>query len=158
MSSLPFAVTFLVAAGLLALFLPSKQVLLLGLAAAMGVIAQLLVEWWTPANTPGEVYQIRYMLTALPALCAFAAMLGYRRPRQAWQWGAAPFLATAVWNVAGPYAAVTWGNLGPIPYLFPFYLAALAAIPAITAAELAAYIARRRQKSRNDPPSAIREC
>jgi hypothetical protein len=148
-SLLPFAVTFLVAAGLLALFLPSKHVRLLGLAAAMGVIAQLLVEWWTPAKTPGEVYQIRYMLTALPVLCAFAAMLGYLRPRQAWQWGLAPFLATAVWNVAGPYAELKWGNLGPIPYLFPFYLAALAAIPAITAAELAAYIARRRQKAQS---------
>lgn len=43
--------------------------------------------------------------------------------------------------------ALTWGNLGPIPYLFPFYLAALAAIPAIIAAELAAYVARRRQRA-----------
>jgi hypothetical protein len=146
-SLLPFVVTFLIAAGLLALFLPSKQVLLLGLAAVMGIVAQLLVEWWTPAKTPGEVYQIRYMLTALPLLCALAAVLGYRRPGSAWQWGLAPFLATAVWNVAGPYAAVTWGNLGPIPYLFPFYLAALAAIPAVTAAELAAYAALRRNKS-----------
>jgi hypothetical protein len=31
--------------------------------------------------------------------------------------------------------------------LFPFYIAALAAIPAIIAAELAAYVARRRQTS-----------
>ena len=141
---LPFAVTCLIVAGLLALFLPAKQVLLLGLSAAMGIVAQLLVELSLPAKTPGEVYQIRYMLTALPALCALAAISGYRWPRQAWQWGVAPFLATAVWNVAGPYAAVSWGNLGPIPYLFPFYLAALAAIPAIIAAEVAAYVARRR--------------
>jgi hypothetical protein len=143
-SLLPFAVTCLIVAGLLALFLPAKQVLLLGLSAAMGIVAQLLVELSLPAKTPGEVYQIRYMLTALPALCALAAISGYRWPRQAWQWGVAPFLATAVWNVAGPYAAVSWGNLGPIPYLFPFYLAALAAIPAIIAAEVAAYVARRR--------------
>jgi hypothetical protein len=87
------------------------------------------------------------MLTALPVLCALAAVLGYLWPRKAWQWGLAPFLATAVWNVAGPYATLRWGNLGPIPYLFPFYIAALAAIPAITAAELAAYVARRRQKT-----------
>jgi hypothetical protein len=146
-SSLPFAVTFLAAAGLLALFLPSKQVLLLGLAAATGIVAEVLVDWWTPAKTPGEVYQIRYMLTALPALCALAAVLGYRWPHQAWQWGLAPFLATAVWKVAGPDATLRWGNLGPIPYLFPFYIAALAAIPAIAAAELAAYVARRRQKA-----------
>ena len=144
MSLLPFAVTCLIVAGLLALFLPAKQVLLLGLSAAMGIVAQLLVELSLPAKTPGEVYQIRYMLTALPALCALAAISGYRWPRQAWQWGVAPFLATAVWNVAGPYAAVSWGNLGPIPYLFPFYLATLAAIPAIIAAEVAAYVARRR--------------
>lgn len=147
MSSLPFAVTLLAAAGLLALFLPSKQVLLLGLAAATGIVAEVLVDWWTPAKTPGEVYQIRYMLTALPALCALAAVLGYRWPHQAWQWGLAPFLATAVWKVAGPDATLRWGNLGPIPYLFPFYIAALAAIPAIAAAELAAYVARRRQKA-----------
>lgn len=152
MSWLPFAVTCLVIAGLLALYLPSKHVLLLGLAAAIGIVAQGLVDWWTPAHTPGEVYQIRYALTALPSLCALAALLGYLRPRQAWQWGAAPLLATAVWNVVGPDAAVSWGNLGPLPYLFPFYLAALAAIPAIMAAELAAFIARRR--ARSDPRSA----
>jgi hypothetical protein len=91
------------------------------------------------------------MLTALPSLCALAAVLGYRWPRKAWQWGLMPFLATAVWNVAGPYATIRWGNLGPIPYLFPFYIAALAAIPAMTAAELAAYIARRRQKALSSP-------
>jgi hypothetical protein len=147
MSLLPFATTVLIAAGLLALYLPSKQLLLLGMAAALGIVAEVLVHWWTPAKTPGEVYQIRYMLTALPALCALAAMLGYHWPRQAWQWGLMPFLATAVWNVAGPFATVRWGNLGPIPYVFPFYIAALAAIPAITAAELAAYMARRRRPS-----------
>jgi hypothetical protein len=146
-SLLPFAVTFAVAAGLLALFLPSQQVLLLGIAAATGIIAEVLLGWWTPAKTPGEVYQIRYVVTALPALCALAAVLGYLWPRKAWQWGLAPFLATAVWNVAGPYATVRWGNLGPIPYLFPFYIAALMAIPAIIAAELAAYVARRREKA-----------
>ena len=43
-----------------------------------------------------------------------------------------------------------WGNLGPIPYLFTFYAAAGASIPAIIAAELAAYAARRRQQSRNN--------
>ena len=148
MSLLPFAAIALGAAALLALFLPLKQVLLLGIAAALGIVAAVLVDSWAPAKTPGEVYQIRYMLTALPSLCALAAVLGYLWPRKAWQWGLMPFLATAIWNVAGPYATVRWGNLGPIPYLFPFYIAALAAIPAIVAAELAAYIARRRQKSR----------
>jgi hypothetical protein len=147
-SLLPFAAIALGAAALLALFLPLKQVLLLGIAAALGIVAAVLVDWWTPAKTPGEVYQIRYMLTALPSLCALAAVLGYLWPRKAWQWGLMPFLATAVWKVAGPYATVRWGNLGPIPYVFPFYIAALAAVPAIVAAELAAYIARRHQKSR----------
>jgi hypothetical protein len=46
---------------------------------------------------------------------------------------------------AGPYSTVKWGNLGPIPYVFSFYVAAWAAIPAIIAAELAAYTARRRR-------------
>jgi hypothetical protein len=49
------------------------------------------------------------------------------------------------------YATIRRDNLGPISYLFPFYIAALAAIPAITAAELAAYIARRRQKALSSP-------
>jgi len=147
-SFLPFAAIALVAAAVLALFLPSKQLFLLGVAAAMGIAAKILVDWSLPANMPGEVYQIRYILTALPTLCALAAILGYRWPRKAWQWGVAPFLATAIWNVAGPYATVRWGNLGPIPYVFPFYVAAWAAVPAIIAAELAAYIARRRQRGR----------
>ncbi|MGH6708745.1 MAG: hypothetical protein ACREEK_07210 [Bradyrhizobium sp.] len=148
MSFLPFATIVLVAAGVLALFLPPKQLLLLGLAAAMGIAAKVLVDWSMPANVPGEVYQIRYILTALPLLCVLAAILGYLWPWKAWQWGVAPFLATAVWSVAGPYATVRWGNLGPIPYLFPFYVATLAAVPAIIAAELAAYVARRRQRGR----------
>jgi membrane-bound metal-dependent hydrolase YbcI (DUF457 family) len=56
-SLLPFAAILLGAAALLALFLPSKRVLLLGIAAVLGVVAQALVDWWTPAKTPGEVYQ-----------------------------------------------------------------------------------------------------
>ena len=120
MSSLPFAVTFLAAAGLLALFLPSKQVLLLGLAAATGIVAEVLVDWWTPAKTPGEVYQIRYMLTALPALCALAAVLGYRWPHQAWQWGLAPFLATAVWKSRAPTQHSDGATLGRSPICFRF--------------------------------------
>jgi hypothetical protein len=59
--------------------------------------------------------------------------------------------ARAGWHVVGPYATVRWDNLGPISHLFPFYIAALAAIPAITAAELATYIARRRQKALSGP-------
>ena len=148
MSLLPFAVTFVVVAGLLALFPPSKQVLLLGLAAAMGIVAQILVEWWTPAKTPGEVYQIRYMLTALPALCALAAILGYRRPRQG--------VAVGRCTVSGYrglecYGTVCGARMGQ-PRADPLFVSvlphpALAAIPAIIAAELAAHIARRRQKA-----------
>jgi hypothetical protein len=143
MSFLPFATFLLGAGGLLALFLPSKQVLLIGTAAAAGIFADVLVDWWTKG-----AYQTRYILTVLPFLCALAALLGYLWPWKAWQWGLVPFLAAAFWNVAGPYATVSWGNLGPIPYVFPFYAAVLAAIPAIIVAELAAYIARRRRPSR----------
>jgi hypothetical protein len=139
------------------LFLPSKQLLLLAVAVVVGITAEVLVDAWTPVNAPGEMYQIRYLLTALPALCALAAILGYLWPRKAWQWGLTPFLAGALWNVAGPYSTRKWGNLGPIPYLFSFYAAAGAAIPAIIAAELAAYVARRRRQRRNDRPSALVE-
>jgi hypothetical protein len=157
MSLLPFAATIVIAAGLLALFLPSKQLLLLGIAVAGGIAAQVLVDAWTPANVPGETYQLRYVLTALPSLCALAAILGYLWPRKAWQWGLTPFLAGAIWTVAGPYSKLGWGNLGPIPYLFSFYGAALAAIPAIAAAELAAFAARRRRQGRNDQPPPLVE-
>lgn len=157
MSLLTFAATVLAVAGLLALFLPPKQLLLLGMAVAGGIAAQVLVDAWTPANAPGETYQIKYILTALPALCALAATLGYLWPRKAWQWGLTPFLAGAIWNVAGPYSTLGWGNLGPIPYLFSFYGAALAAIPAIAAAEFAAFAARRRQRARKDQPPASAE-
>ncbi len=143
MSFLPFVTIVLVAAGLLALFLPSKQVLLIGIAAAAGIFSEILVDWWAP----GEKYQIRYLLTALPSLSALEAILGYLWPWQAWQWGLVPFLAAAIWNVARPYATVKWGNLGPIPYLFTFYAATWAAIPAIIASELAAYARRRRSRN-----------
>ncbi len=145
MSFLPFAIFVLAVSGLLALFLPLKQVLLIGVAAAAGIFTEVLVDWWTSAR--GEAYQIRYILTVLPSLCALAAILGYLWPWKAWQWGLVPFLATAIWNVAGPYATVKWSNLGPIPYVFPFYGAALAAIPAIIVAELAAYAARRQRNN-----------
>jgi hypothetical protein len=143
MSLLPFAIFILAAAGLLALFLPSKQVLLIGLAAASGIFADVLVDWWTRG-----AYQTRYILTVLPFLCALAAFLGYLWPWKAWQWGLVPFLAAAIWNVAGPYATASSGNLGPFSYVFTFYAAAWAAIPAIIVAELAACIARRRRPSR----------
>jgi hypothetical protein len=45
----------------------------------------------------------------------------------------------------GPYSTLASGNLGPIPYIFPFYSAVVMAIPPIVAAELAAYFTRRRQ-------------
>jgi hypothetical protein len=148
-SLLPFAAMVLVAAGLLALFLPSKQLRRLGIAVAVGILVQVLFDWWTPADATAELYQIRYVLTVLPSLCALAAILGYLWPRKAWQWGLAPSLTAAVWDVAGPYSTVKWGNLGPIAFVFPFYAAAWAAIPAIIAAELAAYAARRRQRISN---------
>ena len=85
MSLLPFAAIVLAIAALLGLFLPSRQLLLLGIAVAGGIAAQILVDAWTSANAPGELYQIRYVLTALPALCALAAILGYLWPRKAWQ-------------------------------------------------------------------------
>jgi len=142
MSFLPFAIFVLAAAGLLALFLPSKQVLLIGIATAAGIVADVLLHWSVPA--PGDAYQIKFMLIASVPLYALAAVLGHVWPWKAWQWGLIPFLAAALWNVAGPYATVHWGNLGPIPYVFPFYVAVWASLPAIVVAELAAYFGRRK--------------
>jgi hypothetical protein len=141
----PLTVTALALAAILALLLPRRQLLLLGIAAVAGVVASVLVNWWVPPRASGETYQVHYLVVALPALCFVSAILGYLWPWKAWQWGVMPFLADAIWQVLGPYSTVAWGNLGPIPYIFPFYSAALAAIPAIVAAELAARVARRRQ-------------
>ena len=132
-----FAVVVLPVFLILALFLPRRKVLLLGIAALAGIVTFVLVEWLVPSRNA--------FVTALPALCVVSAILGYVWPRKAWQWGLTPFLAHAIWQVLGPYSHGKWGNLGPIPYVFPFYAAVLAAIPAMIAAEVAAYIVRRRQ-------------
>jgi len=142
---IPFAVTVLVLAVVLALFLPRRQLLLLGIAAAAGIVASVLVDWRAPSRPGGQPPEVLYFMTALPALCILSAILGYQWPWKAWQFGLTPFLADAIWYVMGPYSTVRWGNLGPIAYLFPFYSAVLWAIPAIIAAEVAAYVARRRQ-------------
>jgi hypothetical protein len=138
-----FAATCFFVFGFLALCLPRRHVLLLGIAALAGIVAFVLVEWLV---SPRDVWNT-FLVTAVPALCVVSAILGYVWPRKAWQWGLTPFLALAIWQVLGPYSNVKWGNLGPIPYVFPFYTAVLLAIPAIIAAEVAAYIARRRQKT-----------
>ena len=136
-----FAIFVVATAALLALFLPFKQVLLIVLAGAAGILTDVFGDWLIPAK---GAYQLRYLQLALPLLCALAAVLGYLWPWKAWQWGLVPFLALAIWQVAGPYATVHWGNLGPIPFVFPFYTAVLTAIPAMIAAELAAYVSRQR--------------
>ena len=132
------AVVFLFFA-ILALFLPRRKVLLLGIAALAGIVTFGLVKWLVPSRDA--------FVIAVPALCVVSAILGYVWPRKAWQRGLTPFLAHAIWQVLGPYTTVKWSNLGPIPYVFPFYSAVLLAIPAMIAAEVAAYIARRRQKT-----------
>ena len=138
-----FAAAVFFVFAILAPFLSRRHMHLLGLAALAGIVAPVLVEWLV---SPRDVWKT-FLVTAVPALCVVSAILGYVWPRKAWQWGLTPFLAHAIWQVLGPYSTVKWGNLGPIPYVFPFYSAVLLAIPAIIAAEVAAYIARRRQKT-----------
>jgi hypothetical protein len=135
---LAFTVTALALAAILALFLPRRQLLLLGIAAVAGIVAPVLFDWRAPR---GDV-QVIYLISAL---CVVSAILSYLWPWKAWQWGLMPFLADAIWYVLGPYSTVAWSNLGPIPYIFPFYSAVLMAILPIVAAELAAYFTRRRQ-------------
>ena len=138
MLSLFAAVVFIVVA-ILALFLPRRYLLLLGSAALAGIVAFVLVKWIV---FPRD--DVTTLLVTVPILCVVSAILGYVWPRKAWQWGLMPFLAQAIWLVMGPYSNLKWGNLGPIPYVFPFYMAVLFAIPAMIAAEVAAYLARRR--------------
>ena len=137
------AVVFIVVA-ILALFRPRRQLLLLGIASVAGIVATMLFDWRVPQRPSEVMYQVIYLISAQ---CLVSAILGYLWPWKAWQWGLMPFLADAIWQVVGPYSTVGWGNLGPIPYVFPFYTVVLLAIPAIIAAEVAAYIARRRQKT-----------
>lgn len=138
-----FAAAVFIVVAILALFLPRMQVLLLGSAALAGTVAFVLVIWFV---SPRDAWKT-FLVTAVPALYVVSAILGYVWPRNAWQWGLTPFLAQAIWQVLGPYSNVKWGTLGPIPYVFPFYYAVLLAIPAIIAAQVAAYIARRRRKT-----------
>ena len=133
-----FAATVFIVVAILALFLPRRQVLLLCAAALAGIVAFVLVEW---LGSPRNAY---FFVISAPALYALSAILGYVGPRKAWQWGLAPFLAQAIWQVLGPYSTVVWSNLGPIPYVFPFYSAVLIAIPAMIAAEVAAWWKRSR--------------
>ena len=131
-------VTALALAAILALFLPRRQLLLLGVAAVAGIIASALFDW---RASQGAV-QVVYLISAM---CFVSAILGHLWPWKAWQWGLMPFLADAIWHVLGPYSTVAWGNLGPIPYIFPFFSAVLMAILPIVAAELTAYFTRRHQ-------------
>jgi len=133
-----FTGTALALAAILALFVPRRQLLLLGIAAVAGIIAPVLFDW----RASQGVAQVIYLISAL---CVVSAVLGYLWPWKAWQWGLMPFLADALWQVMGPYATARWGGLGPIPYIFPFYSAVLMAILPIVAAELVAYFTRRRQ-------------
>jgi hypothetical protein len=144
-----FTVTALALAAILALFLPPRQLLLLGIAAAAGIIAPMLFDW-RAASPSSYVGQMIYLICAL---CVVSAILGYLWPWKAWQWGLVPLLADAIWQVLGPYSTAAWRELGPIPFIFPFYSAVLLAIPPIVAAELAAYFTRRRQaKPTHAPP------
>ena len=136
-----FTITALALAAILALFLPRRQLLLLGIAAVAGVIATMLFDW---RAAPLHSYVDR-MIYLISALCVVSAILSYLWPWKAWQWGLVPFLADAIWQLLGPYSTVAWGKLGPIPYVFPFYSAVLLAILPIVAAELAAYFTRRHQ-------------
>jgi len=133
-----FAATVFIVVAILALFLPRRHVLLLCAAALAGIVAFVLVEWLL---SPRNAY---FFVISAPALYALSAILGYVWPRKAWQWGLEPFLAQAIWQVLGPYSTVVWSNLGPIPYVFPFYSAVLIAIPAMIAAEVAAWWKRSR--------------
>ena len=133
-----FTATALALAAILALFLPRRQLLLLGIAAVVGIVAPVLFDW----RASQGVVQVIYLISAL---CVVSAILSYLWPWKAWQWGLMPFLADAIWHVLGPYSTVASGNLGPIPYIFPFYSAVLMAILPIVAAELAAYFTRRHQ-------------
>jgi hypothetical protein len=133
-----FAATVFIVVAILALFLPRRHVLVLCAAALAGIVAFVLVEWLV---SPRNAY---FFVISAPALYALSAILGYVWPRKAWQWGLAPFLAQAIWQVLGPYSTVVWSNLGPIPYVFPFYSAVLIAIPAMIAAEVAAWWKRSR--------------
>jgi hypothetical protein len=103
-----FTATALAFAAILALFVPHRRLLLLGIAAVAGIVAPVLFEW----RTSQGVVQVIYLISAL---CVVSAILGYLWPWMARQWGLMPFLADALWQVMGPYSTAHWGRLGPIP-------------------------------------------
>lgn len=133
-----FAVAMFGLAAMLALFVPHRQLLLLGIAAVAGIVAPILFDWRASQGATQVIYLIA-------SLCVVSAILSHLWPRKAWQWGLVPFLADAIWQVVGPYSTVAPGNLGPLSYFLPFYSAVLMAILPMAVAELAAYFTRRRQ-------------
>jgi hypothetical protein len=141
---IPFAVTVVALAAILAPFLQRRHLLLLAIAAATGILASLLADRLVQPRAPADMQQVLYLVAILPLPCVVAAILSYAWPWKAWQWGLVPYLAAALWQIVGPSSTITWGNLGPIPYVFPFYAAVLLAIPAILIALLTARFARRR--------------
>src|SRR5437588_8790559 len=96
-----FIVAALALGAILALFLPRRQLLLLGIAAVAGIVAPVLFDWRAPR---GDL-QVIYLISAL---CVVSAILSYLWPWNAWQWGLMPLLADAIWHVLGPYSTVAW--------------------------------------------------
>ena len=78
-----FIVTALALAAILALFLPRRQLLLLGIAAVAGIVAPVLFDW----RASEGVVQVIYLISAL---CVVSAILSYLWPWKAWQWGLMP--------------------------------------------------------------------
>ena len=65
-----FTATALALAAILALFVPRRQLLLLGIAAVAGIIAPALFDW----RASQGVVQVIYLISAL---CVVSAILGY---------------------------------------------------------------------------------
>ena len=134
------------------------KVFYVGTATLAGILAIVLVRRSTGCTVDVcttaemEAFRLWYWLAATPALCIVAAALGYRSPRKAWIWGLLPLAAQWLWDVPG--SSVGTGNMGPVAHLVVLIMYALSAIPSVIAAEIAAYVSRRKRMAEQPVPSS----
>jgi len=109
------------------------------LAALAGLSTTLLLD----ARSSGLLRE-SYWTLIIPLFCILSATIGYSAPKRAWIAGVAPLFGQWLWQIIAHGDQIGIGNLGPFAHVVVLGQYALAAIPGVIAAEIAAYVSRRR--------------
>jgi len=107
-------------------------------------IAALVGLWFAVLLDGHRDYQNWYWGLIMPTLVVQCAVFGYLVPKRAWLWSAAPLFGQWLWQIIVHGDQIGIGNLGPFAHLVVLGQHALTAIPCVLAAEIAAYVSRRR--------------